>query len=40
VLYFYCKYHDAQKKTMVAILRELLLQCRPHDAAVLPYLYE
>ncbi len=40
MLYFYCKYHDAQKKTMAAILRELLLQCLPHDAAVLPYLYD
>ncbi len=39
MLYFYCKYHDAQKRTMTAILRELLLQCLPHDAAVLPYLY-
>ncbi len=40
ILYFYCKYHDKDKKTLPAILRELLRQCLPHDAAALPFLYD
>ncbi len=39
-MYFYRKYHDRRKKTLTAILYELLRQCLPHDPAVVPFQYD
>ena len=40
VVFFYCKYKDAQRNTFVSLARGILVQSLQRNRALLPYLYD